>query len=429
MNTMVIKTFQRLLLRQKHNYKKEVLAGFLFLGIAIWAYLLDQAVANLLVLTYLLVSSTANFTKNDVFWNADDFKSLNISMNTPQYFIFYVIQRILLDTWLSNLILGTGLLVFFLWKFGALQGITFVAFLVWYFAISPACSIIYSKKNKTITAICIALLVLIPLLLWMDFIFWKQFSDIYILRNAIDCISCLVFIVATYVFFAEIGRVCKAKKTSTYWPRIILSFLKKIDPWVYKDYLLNDKMIFTNLLSLVVTLALFSNPDDMEILKPFLLWLVCSNKVFFKKDKTTKKQMLQLKDPLFCKQIEEEDYIFVRKKKFKTVISGGIVKFLVAVPFLIMLGYVLLENILIFVSASLISSTLECFDIFKNRRSTQVIVYLLKTTIPIVWGCLILNDYPMLFLYVYLTVFALISILLLWGITGKDKISYGVTVI
>ena len=70
MNITALKTFRKLLLKQKRNYKKEIFVGLLFLAIAICAYLINQAVGQavgtLLVITYLFVTSTANFAKNDI---------------------------------------------------------------------------------------------------------------------------------------------------------------------------------------------------------------------------------------------------------------------------------------------------------------------------------------------------------------------------
>ena len=128
MNTKAIKTFRKLLLKQKRNYKKEIFVGLLFLAIAIGAYLINQAVGTLLVITYLFVTSTANFAKNDIFWNADDFRSLNIFAHSKQYFVFFLWQRILLDSFISNLIVGVGLSIFSFIKFGILQ---VLAFLLW----------------------------------------------------------------------------------------------------------------------------------------------------------------------------------------------------------------------------------------------------------------------------------------------------------
>ena len=429
MNTKAIKTFRRLLLKQKRNYKKEIFVGLLFLAIAIGAYLINQAVGNLLVITYLFVTSTANFAKNDIFWNADDFSSLNISAYSKQYFVFFLFQRILLDSFVSNLIVGIGLSIFLFVKFGILQVLAFLLLVILYFIISPSCSVIYSKKNKITTALCVSVLLIIPALLWLDFAFWDLAVNVYAICTISDLICCFLFATICFLYFTIVSKTCKAQKNNNYPSRTIFGFLKKIDIWLYKDYMLNYKMVFTNIISLAITLLLFVASDDMGILRPFLLWLVCGSKLFSVKDKKTKEHLLVFNDPLFCKKAEGQDIVFVRRKKFKAVMTGSIVKFLVTLPFLIVLRFTSVEDILIFGIASVISAMLECFTIYKSGMSTQAIIYLVKTTIPIVWGCVILNHYSMMFLYIYLAVAILISTFLLIAVISKKNTEQIVTVI
>lgn len=429
MNTTAIKTFGKLLLQQTRNYKKESLIGLLFLAISTGAYLTNQAVGNLLVITYLFVSSTANFTKNEIFWNANDFKSLNVTILSKQYFVFYLIQRILLDSFVTNLIVVLGLTVFLFIKFGILQVTAFILLVVLYFAISPYCSIIYSKNNKVTTATCVTLLVLIPTVLWLDFAFWKQVRSLYFIYSIVDCIYCFIFATVIFFLFAIVSITCKSQKNSTYPSRVIFRPLKKIDIWLYKDYMLNYKMVFTNIISLIITLLLFANSDDIGILRPFLLWLICGIKIFSVKEKSTKELLLVFNDPLFCKKTVAQDCLMVRKKKFKTVLTGSLIKFGATLPFLIVLGFTSIEDILIFGITSFISAKFECFTIFKSGLSTQAVIYSIKTTIPIVWGCIILNNYSLVFFYIYMAIMLFISTLLLYGITNKKSVDHNSSVI
>jgi hypothetical protein len=188
-------------------------------------------------------------------------------------------------------------------------------------------------------------------------------------------------------------------------------------------------MVLTNILSLAITLLLFVNSDDMGILRPFLLWLVCGSKLFSVKDKKTKEHLLVFNDPLFCKKAVGQDIVFVRRKKFKAVMTGSLVKFLVTLPFLIVLGFISVEDILIFGVTSVISAMLECFTIYKSGMTTQAVIYLVKTTIPVVWGCIILNHYSMTFLYIYLAVAILISAFLLIDAICKKNTEQIVAVI
>lgn len=433
MNITAIKTFRKLLLKQKRNYKKEIFVGLLFLAIAICAYLINQAVGQavgtLLVITYLFVTSTANFAKNDIFWNADDFRSLNISAHSKQYFVFFLWQRFLLDSFISNLIVGVGLSIFLFIKFGILQVLAFLLLVIMYFIISPSCSVIYSKKNKITTAICVSVLLIIPILLWLDFAFWHLATSLYSICTITDFIYCCLFSAICFLFFTIVSKTCKAQKNNNYPSRTILGFLKRFDIWLYKDYMLNYKMVLTNILSLAITLLLFVNSDDMGILRPFLLWLVCGSKLFSVKDKKTKEHLLVFNDPLFCKKAVGQDIVFVRRKKFKAVMTGSLVKFLVTLPFLIVLGFISVEDILIFGVTSVISAMLECFTIYKSGMTTQAVIYLVKTTIPVVWGCIILNHYSMTFLYIYLAVAILISAFLLIDAICKKNTEQIVAVI
>lgn len=429
MNTTAINTFRKLLLKQKRNYKKEFFVGLLLLVITIGAYLLNQGIGNLLVITYLFVTSTANFVKNNIFWNADDFKSLNIIMHTKQYFLFFLLQRVLLDALVSNLIVGIGLTVFLLIKFGILQVCAFIMLVILYFAITPSCSIIYNKKNKITTAVCVTVLIITPILLWLDFVFWHLLTGLYFVHTMIDFIYCCLFTVICFLFFIVASKICKSQKTNIYPSRVFFSFLKKIDIWLYKDYMINYKMVFTNIISLAITLMLFVNSKDMGILRPFLLWLICGTKLFSVKDKKTKEYLLVFNDPLFCQKTADQDYLFVRKKKFKAVMTGSLVKFLVTLPFLIVHGFTSVEDIIVFGITSVISAMLECFTIYKSGMLTQALIYLSKTTIPIVWGCIIFNHYSMMFLYIYLASVLLISILLLFDIISKKNAEHSTEVI
>lgn len=429
MSTTAIRMFKKLLLKQERNYKKDVFVGLIFLVIAIVAYLINQATGNLLVITYLFVTSTANFAENDIFWNANDFRSLGITAHSKQYFVFFLWQRILLDSFVSNLIVGVGLSVFLLIKFGIMQVLFFLMLVMLYFIISPICSIIYSKKNKITTVFCVCGLLIIPCLLWLDFIFWHLATSLYLVCTIVDFLYCFLFSVICFLFFTVISKTCKAQKNNNYPSRIIFKFLKRLDIWIYKDYMLNYKMVLTNIVSFAITLLLFVDSDDMGILRPFLLWLVCGSKLFSVKDKKTKRHLLVVNDPLFCRRTVDQDIIFVRRKKFKAIMTGSLVKFLVILPFLIVLGFTSVEDIFIFGITSVISALFECFTIYKNGMSTQMIIYLTMTTIPVVWGCIILNHYSLMFLYIYLVVAMLISVFLLLDVISKKKAEKNATVI
>lgn len=429
MNIMAVKTFRKLLLKQKRDYKKEIFVGILFLTIVIGVHFINQAVGTLLVITYLFVTSTANFVKNDIFWNVDDFASLNISVQSMQYFEFFLWQRILLDAFISNLIVGIGLSVFLSVRYGILQMLAFWLFIVLYYVMSPVCSVICGKKNKGVTAICVCVLLIIPVLLWLDFAFWHLATGLYSICTIEDFICCCLFSTVCFLFFTVVSKICKAQKNNNYPSRIILGFLKAFDIWFYKDYMLNYKMIFTNVISLAITLLLFVDADDIGILRPFLLWLVCGSKLFSIKDKKTKEYLLAFNDPLFCKKVEAQDIVFVRRKKFKAVISGGLIRLLVTLPFLVVLGFTSVEDIFIFGITSVISAMFECYTIYKSGMSTQAVIYLVNTTIPIVWGCVILKHYSMTFLYIYLTATILVGVFLLVDALRKSNIEEIVGVI
>lgn len=432
MNITATKIFLKLLLKKKRNYKKELFVGVISFAIATGAYLINQAVGTLLVITYLFVASTTNFTANDIFWNADDFKSLNISVHSVQYFVFFLLQKILLDTFVSNLIVFVGLNIVLLVKFGALQALAFSLSVAFYFIISPNCSLIYSKRNKRTIAICVCILLSIPVLLWLDFVFWHLLVSLYYVCTITDFFGYCLFYSICFLFFVLVSKICKRGKNNTYPARVLLGFLKKLDMWLYKDYMLNCKMVITNIISLIISLFLFVdfvNSDDMGGLRPLILWLVCGSKLFSQKDKKSKKHLLVFNDPLFCKKTNNQDIIFVRRKKFKTVMTGCLVKLIVILPFLSVLGFTSLEDIFIFGITAVISSMLECFTIYKNGISTQVVIYLVNTTIPVVWLCIILKHYSMIFLYAYLSVVFLISSLFLINAICAKNIGKNIAVI
>lgn len=419
MNTAVM-TFQRLLIKQERKYGKEILTGLVFLAVSAAAYLIRPEVGSLLVITYLFITSIANFVKNDVFWSVDDFRSLNIPAGSPRYFVFYLLQRFWLDSVVSNLLVGVGLTVFLTLRGQIFSALTFLLYAALYFGISPACSVICGKKNKPVTAFCVTFLVGVPVVLWLDFAFWHKMTVLYAGATAADGLWCLGFCGVCFGLFTLVARLCKGQKSRTYLPRILLAPLKKLDLWVYKDYLLNYKMILGNVFSLALTLILFAESDDFGILKAFLLWVTCGHQLFSGKEKKTKEYTLLANDPLFCGN-PGADAVFLRRKKCKTVLTGSVLRFAVAMPFLIAMGLASVETVAVFAVTCLISALLECYGLFHGSRKARTLIHFALSTVPVLWGALLLMDYPMTFFWIYLAAALLIAVALFAGMTVKNR--------
>ena len=419
MNTAVM-TFQRLLIKQERKYGKEILVGLVLLAVSVIAYLIRPEVGNLLVITYLFITSIAGFVKNDVFWSAEDFRSLNIPVGSARYFVFYLLQRFWLDSVVSNLIVGVGLTVFLLLRGQMFSAVTFLIYATLYFGISPACSIVCSKRNKAVTALCVVFLVAVPVVLWLDFAFWHKMTALYAGAAAADGLWCLGFSLACFGLFTLVARVCKGQKSRTYPPRILLSPLKKLDLWVYKEYLLNYKMILGNVFSLALTLLLFAETDDLGILKAFLLWVTCGHSFFSGREKKTKEFTLLANDPLFCGRAGA-DGLFLRRKKFKAVLTGSVIRFAVALPFLIAMGLASVETVSVFAVTGLISALLECYGLFHGSWKARMLIHFAQSTVPVLWGAVLLTGYPTTFLWIYLVVALLISAVLFAGMTVKNR--------
>ena len=144
-----------------------------------------------------------------IFWNADDFRSLNISAHYKQYFVFFLWQRFLLDSFISNLIVGVGLSIFLFIKFGILQVLAFLLLVIMYFIISPSCSVIYSKKNKITTAICVSVLLIIPTYCSL-ILLWHLATSLYSICTITDFIYCCLF--SAICCFTIVSKTCKAQK-------------------------------------------------------------------------------------------------------------------------------------------------------------------------------------------------------------------------
>lgn len=420
MINQLYKTFFHLVYKKHFYTTKEVIFSIVLFIILIISYLFDQCIGNLIFISYLFFSSLVSFTENEIFWKCEDFVSLKIMPNTKQYFILYVIQRIALDSFLINLVMFIVIGIFLLIMYGTMQFLCFLSIIFAYYCISPYYSVINTKGSKLLNYFFMSWLLVVPALFWIAYLLNEIVPLILRPSETLDLTFIVFLEICIIVLTKTISLKCKTKISNMNILKNLVALLKKININLYKEYLINYKMICINIMTLIFALICIVDYDPYGIANPIILLVISNVTLFSTKDKDSKEYLLVFNDPLFCKNINWNDVLKLRKMKFYTVLSGCIIKAIITIGCICVYSTLNLSQFIITILILVISSLREYYCMHKKTMLINAMTFLINVSIIVIWILNILISYLNWFIYLYVLIILCIYIYLDYSIIHEE---------
>lgn len=404
---------------------KELLIGFVFLLAVIVLDIFNFQISNMIVVTYFLITSIANFISNDVFWNCASFRALGIDTQCrKKFYKMYVVQRLLLDSVISNIILTSGVVIYWMICHRWIQIICFSLMLIVYYSITPWCALIQDQNSKIKNNLSIFFISVSSIVMWIVFINSAQFK--YIMR--FDSINAVLFTsgvcaAAIVSIFCIMKLRCKTT-SNVALKRKLLLWLKKCDIWLFKDYMLNIKMVLVNMISILVTFLIFADNDGFELKNAFMLGLTLTFNLFLTKEKVGNEKKFKLisQDPIFYgAYVQRSDPGNVCISTLKTIISGLVFRIPIMIAAVYLSGTLSLRQLVVYFIAACIATWTEFILLYKDNMLNKIIFYFIKIMVAIVYGITVYCGMGYIFMYVFEITLLAVVIFISKDICSENK--------
>lgn len=367
------------------NMKKQIFLGILIPIVFIIFFIISPKYTKLAFLSCVILISFASFIKeNEIFLVYEDFKVFDIELNSFRFYKAYIIQRLLKDDFIMQGLSAVGILGYFLISGNFKAFLWFVIVLIAYIALMPINHVVGVKYPnmlfvKVIIDTAIVFFLVIGAVLNVSFVNMILVEGNSIKEIAID----LLFLIVYFIVLFKIGR----KKTTSLatinfgnYDKTI-TWIKKIDMEVYKDYLINFQDFVTSLIGLVVFFYIMRDGFDFNSSIMTIMFIIVPSGMFTAKNK--KKYNLTTKDNFFySNSMSKSDLIYIRRKKLKTLCTESIVKVLIC-AILLAIGREFNDmRILVDVFVvAFISSLLHFIIVIRDRRFNAVCLNIIKYTL------------------------------------------------
>lgn len=364
----------------------EMIIGTIGFAVTISAFKIGQGWGNILIITYLSIASMSSFFDNNVFFTIKDFESIGVKADSRVFNRLFIIQRFILDGIVANVIYLVFTIVFLLIQYGLTQVVSFIILVLFYYFISPAYCRIYENGNNYINYLYICIFCLIPIVLAIDYCTIKILFSLWAPNTFLDFCVYLIFCTLFYLVTSLISRNIRKKNSKACLPVAILSPLKRIDIWIYKDYLLNYRMILFNVLSIYFSAIIFIDFNFDNLKKMLILSIIACKNVFLNKKKHVGKPEIIAKDRLYFSDKLEMDRNFIIVKKFKTIFTGVVIKLFITLTLFSFIDNFSLIDLLIYCMTFICVAFTDSFRLLKNGLESKLIIYMINFSIPIIWG-------------------------------------------
>lgn len=416
--------FSRMLIKNnKVNFKKEILLGILFSVAFIALFFITKKYLKVFIIGFFLFTSFASFFKeNDMFLVYEDLKIFDIKLDDFRFYKIYLIQRLLKDNYITDIILALSTSIFlFINDLYTLIWISIIG--LSYLILMPINHKIGIKKpNLIFTKIFIDLLLII--FIFVGAIFNYSYANI-ILNEPNNMINIGILLMIMTAIIVGLFFISKSKEnySSQDKTKIIyksISWMKKIDIYVYKDYMLNFSGVVMSIVSTILLFIFICDSNEKFSMLMTIIFVVAPASLFSKK--TKKEYDLIKNDYIFLDHnLSNRDIKYVMSSKLRTVLTEVAIKLMLTVVILIIgnkcRDFALLIDVFLI---SLISSMIHYFIIMRNNRVVSCCIYMVKYTLVLMG---IMKVYSMINIYLYfsyiITVLIATSILLITEIRGE----------
>lgn len=417
--------FSKILIRNsENNKKKEVFIGILLSLLFIIFFFMNKKYTKLGVMSFFIFTSFASFlNENQVFMVYEDFKILDIDINSFRFFKMYIIQRIFMDNYILNAILFLIVSIFLIIK-DVQTLLWLIIVIVDYIILMPVIHRIGKKHPSMILA-----KVILDVGIIAAFIIGcvNNFKYVDIVLNEPGSIKnlliflCIVLVISMILF--KISMSNKKKTTSNKSIEIYksISWIKSIDIEIYKDYLLNFKGIVISIISTIVLFFIIKDVSDKYSTLMTVIFVIAPVGIFSKRTKgeydLIKYDYMFFDNNLSCKDIKH-----MKLSKLKTILTEVIIKVVLTLILLMICGEFNKIHIIVdvFIIAT-ISAMIHFIIIIKNNRFTTIYINIVKYTLIVVGLLKIYGSINEIVFLSYMSFVFILTLLLILDVLREGK--------
>lgn len=397
-----------LLKRNSRNIVKEIFLGIIASLILMVAYQTTGIIwGNLIVLFYCFMIHITCMVENETFFSYQDFEILNnFKGNNVHFKVIYLLQRILLDMFVANFTVIVSVFTYLLIAADVTNSLFFLTIIIMSHCLMPSYNYwAYKVGDQGVIASVLFLLLFLVLVVVgavhsIDPIRWLFSGSSYL------CSLLFVLFTTVYILVLDfISHHYKKRPGSIFHTRFFFAWIKPMNVFVFKDYVLFYKHVLFNLVMIITLYSLLIMGTEERLLPFMAAFIIGSNSIFAVKKK--KQYTLISEDSLFDESIIKMDIKTIRITKLKTILSGSIIKIILCYGILFYHGF---HEWMIFSSLAVImilGSVIEFIVVYRNRLSSTIMNKILVYTAIVLFGISSYFDTHYMLLWTYIMVLSL----------------------
>jgi hypothetical protein len=375
---------------------------------------------NVIVLSYGLMIHITCMVENETFFSYQDFEIFHIKGNTIEFKVTYLLQRTLLDMFLANSTIIVSIFLYLSFTAELTSALFFLSIVIMSHFLMPSYNYWAYKVGEqgVIASVIVLVIGLVGIivgcinniypLVWL-------FSGSSIVNTFV-----LILLAVLYLFSLDfISKHYKIRPGAMINTRFFFKWLKPLNVFMFKDYVLFYKHVLFNLV-MIFTLYSILIIGTEERLIPFIVaFIISSNSIFAVKKK--KKYTLISEDPFFDESIIKTDIRTIRLTKLMTILSGSIIKIAICIGILFYHGIFEMMILSSLAVIMIVSAVIEFIVVYRNRLSSTIMSKFLVYTAVVIFGISSYFDSYYLLLWAYLLVLLLYCLFNTGNILRKEK--------
>jgi hypothetical protein len=407
-----------LLKRNSRNIAKEIFLGIVASLILMVVYHAGMLWGNLAVLFYCFMIHITCMVENETFFSYQDFEILNFKGNNVNFKIIYILQRILLDMFVANSIVMISVFIYLFITADSTNALFFITIVIMSNCLMPSYNYWAYKIGEQGVIASVMFLILLLVLLVVGCV--HSIDPIRWLFNGSSYLCSILFVLFTIVYILVLDFLShhfKKRPGTIFQTRFFFAWLKPINVFVFKDYVLFYKHVLFNLVMIITLYSLLIMGTEARLLPFMAAFIIGSNSIFAVKKK--KQYTLISEDSLFDETIIKMDIKTIRITKLKTILSGSIIKITLCYGILYYHGF---HELMIFSSVAVImilGSAIEFIVVYRNKLSSTIMNKVLVYTAIVIFGITSYFDAHYMLLWTYLIVLSLYCLSFTVGILNK----------
>jgi len=393
--------------RNTVNIKKQLLIGFLVLISLIGLFIYNISYAKVCILIFLVFTSILCLIESEIFLEAKDIKIFDIEIGSIDFFKTYISQKIFRDNYVSNIIIVFGFSIFL--------GIKDMHSLIWFLC------------NMVIILVIIDMMVIASLILGtvknfkiMNLILLNNF-DIYKIAGFILILTCILKVLFTFTNNKKIILKINKIQGKNYYK--LISWMKKIDIYLYKDYLINFQHICINIITILVTFLIMNDLMAFKDIYITIIIFIIPSGIFM--TKTKGKYNLINDDEFFNNaNISNEDLKYIKMKKLQTVLTEVLIKLTISSIVLVIYNDFSIITIVEILTLVIIISIVNYIIILRNTIVSLCYLSVIKYTVVILAVLRHLLNINFFIYCSYLVIVFILSCILVKSILEEEKTNH-----